>query len=249
MAARPRAGTIMKKPTTGAGPRALKTRIKKKRGLKNSSRRWLERHLNDPYVHRSKAEGFRSRAAFKLIEIDDRYKLLKPGTKVIDLGAAPGGWSQVAARRVGSNNEAPTVVAIDYLDMDAIPGVAFLKMDFLEPDAPDRLIAMLGAAPDVVISDMAAPTTGHRRTDHIRTMHLCEVAADFAISVLKPGGHFLAKTFQGGAENAVLDMLKKNFASVHHVKPPASRTESVELYLFAKSFKGRVEEPAQPSDE
>lgn len=249
MAARPRAGTIMKKPTTGAGPRALKTRIKKKRGLKNSSRRWLERHLNDPYVHRSKAEGFRSRAAFKLIEIDDRYKLLKPGTKVIDLGAAPGGWSQVAARRVGSNNEAPTVVAIDYLDMDAIPGVAFLKMDFLEPDAPDRLIAMLGAAPDVVISDMAAPTTGHSRTDHIRTMHLCEVAADFAISVLKPGGHFLAKTFQGGAENAVLDMLKKNFASVHHVKPPASRTESVELYLFAKSFKGRVEEPAQPSDE
>ncbi len=249
MAARPRAGTNMKKPTTGAGPRALKTRIKKKRGLKNSSRRWLERHLNDPYVHRSKAEGFRSRAAFKLIEIDDRYKLLKPGTKVIDLGAAPGGWSQVAARRVGSNNEAPTVVAIDYLDMDAIPGVAFLKMDFLEPDAPDRLIAMLGAAPDVVISDMAAPTTGHRRTDHIRTMHLCEVAADFAISVLKPGGHFLAKTFQGGAENAVLDMLKKNFASVHHVKPPASRTESVELYLFAKSFKGRVEEPAQPSDE
>jgi 23S rRNA (uridine2552-2'-O)-methyltransferase len=249
MAARPRAGTIVKKPTTGAGPRALKTRIKKKRGLKNSSRRWLERHLNDPYVHRSKAEGFRSRAAFKLIEIDDRYKLLKPGTKVIDLGAAPGGWSQVAASRVGSNNEAPTVVAIDYLDMDAIPGVAFLKMDFLEPDAPDRLIAMLGAAPDVVISDMAAPTTGHRRTDHIRTMHLCEVAADFAISVLKPGGHFLAKTFQGGAENAVLDMLKKNFASVHHVKPPASRTESVELYLFAKSFKGRVEEPAQPSDE
>lgn len=249
MAARPRAGTIMKKPTTGAGPRALKTRIKKKRGLKNSSRRWLERHLNDPYVHRSKAEGFRSRAAFKLIEIDDRYKLLKPGTKVIDLGAAPGGWSQVAASRVGSNNEAPTVVAIDYLDMDAIPGVAFLKMDFLEPDAPDRLIDMLGAAPDVVISDMAAPTTGHRRTDHIRTMHLCEVAADFAISVLKPGGHFLAKTFQGGAENAVLDMLKKNFVSVHHVKPPASRTESVELYLFAKSFKGRVEEPAQPSDE
>jgi len=251
MAAQPRAGagTIMKKPTTGVGARALKTRIKKKRGLKNSSRRWLERHLNDPYVHRSKAEGFRSRAAFKLIEIDDRYKLLKPGTKVIDLGAAPGGWSQVAAKRIGSNNEAPSVVAIDYLDMDAIPGVAFLKMDFLEADAPDRLIAMLGAAPDIVMSDMAAPTTGHRRTDHIRTMHLCEVAADFAVSVLKPGGHFLAKTFQGGAENEVLAMLKRNFASVHHVKPPASREESVELYLFAKGFKGRVATPTEPPEE
>lgn len=233
----------MKKPTGGSGPRALKTRIKKKSGLKNSSRRWLERHMNDPYVHRSKAEGFRSRAAFKLIEIDDRYKILKPGTRVIDLGAAPGGWSQVAARRIGSTDAAPTVVAIDYLDMDAVPGVAFLKMDFLEDDAPERLMAMLGGAPDVVLSDMAAPTTGHRRTDHIRTMHLCEVAADFAVSVLKPGGHFLAKTFQGGAEDVVLDMLKKNFASVHHVKPPASRAESVELYLFAKGFKGRSETP------
>jgi 23S rRNA (uridine2552-2'-O)-methyltransferase len=251
MAARPRAGTgtIMKKPTGGSGPRALKTRIKKKSGLKNSSRRWLERHMNDPYVHRSKAEGFRSRAAFKLIEIDDRYNLLKPGTRVIDLGAAPGGWSQVAAKRIGSTNESPTVVAIDYLDMDAIPGVRFLKMDFLEPEAPQRLMDALGGVPDIVMSDMAAPTTGHRRTDHIRTMHLCEVAADFAVSVLKPGGHFLAKTFQGGAENAVLDMLKKNFASVHHVKPPASRTESVELYLFAKGFKGRVEAPAQVLEE
>ena len=238
----------MKKPTGGAGPRALKTRIKKKSGLKNSSRRWLERHMNDPYVHRSKAEGFRSRAAFKLIEIDDRYKILKPGAKVIDLGAAPGGWSQVAAKRIGSNNEAPTVVAIDYLHMDSIHGVTFLKLDFLEPEAPQRLMDALGGAPDVVISDMAAPTTGHRRTDHIRTMHLCEVAADFAVSVLKPGGHFLAKTFQGGAENAVLDMLKKNFASVHHVKPPASRTESVELYLFAKGFKGRAEAHDQEAD-
>jgi len=236
----------MKKPGGGSGPRALKTRIKKKSGLKNSSRRWLERHMNDPYVHRSKAEGYRSRAAFKLIEIDDRYRILKPGAKVIDLGAAPGGWSQVAASRIGSTNEAPSVVAIDYLDMDAIPGVAFLKMDFLEDDAPQRLMAMLGGAPDVVLSDMAAPTTGHRRTDHIRTMHLCEVAADFAVSVLKPGGHFLAKTFQGGAEDVVLDMLKKNFTSVHHVKPPASRAESVELYLFAKGFKGRAPTPPQP---
>ncbi|MEX0404449.1 RlmE family RNA methyltransferase [Aquibium sp. LZ166] len=235
----------MKKPIGGAGPRALKTRIKKKRGLKNSSRRWLERHLNDPYVHRAKAEGFRSRAAFKLIEIDDRYKLLKPGARVIDLGAAPGGWSQVAARRTGSTDDNPSIVAIDYLGMDAVPGTVFLKMDFLDPAAPDRLIEALGGAPDVVISDMAAPTTGHRRTDHIRTMQLCEVAADFAVSVLKPGGHFLAKTFQGGTENEVLDMLKRSFASVHHVKPPASREESVELYLLAKGFKGRVEREEQ----
>lgn len=242
----------MKKPTgTGGagGARALKTRVKKKRGLKNSSRRWLERHLNDPYVHRAKAEGYRSRAAYKLIEIDDRYKLLQPGQRVIDLGAAPGGWSQVAARRTGSSDAEPAVVAIDYLDMDPVPGVVFLKMDFLDEDAPARLMEALGGAPDIVMSDMAAPTTGHRRTDHIRTMHLCEVAADFAIAVLKPGGHFLAKTFQGGAENALLDMLKRRFATVHHVKPPASRGESVELYLLAKGFKGRAAEGSAGRDD
>ncbi|MEQ8297575.1 MAG: RlmE family RNA methyltransferase [Nitratireductor sp.] len=232
----------MKKPGPKPGARALKARVKKKRGLKASSRRWLERHLNDPYVHRAKADGYRSRAAFKLIEIDDRQKLLKPGARVIDLGAAPGGWSQVAVQRTGSDPAAPTVVAIDYLDMDAIVGVTFLKMDFLDDDAPERLLEALGGAPDVVLSDMAAPTTGHKRTDHIRTMHLCEVAADFAIQVLRPGGHFLAKTFQGGTENDLLTRLKQNFASVHHVKPPASRDESVELYLLAKGFKGRKED-------
>ena len=230
----------MSKPgSSGGGARALRTRLKKKRGkLKGSSRRWLERHINDPYVHRSKAEGFRSRAAFKLAEIDDRHSILKPGARVIDLGAAPGGWCQVAADRVGSTESEIRVVAIDYLDMDPIPGVTFLKMDFLDDAAPDRLIEALGGQPDVVLSDMAAPTTGHRRTDHIRTQHLCEVAADFAVSVLRPGGHFLSKTFQGGTETALLDKLKKTFASVHHVKPPASRGESVELYLLAKSFRG-----------
>lgn len=237
----------MKKPgkgggTAGGGARALRTRVKKKSGLKNSSRRWLERHLNDPYVHRSKAEGYHSRAAFKLIEIDDRHGLLKPGQRVIDLGAAPGGWLQVAAARVKSSEDAPSVVGIDYLEVDPVPGAAILLMDFLEDDAPARLIEALGGAPDIVLSDMAAPTTGHRRTDHIRTMHLCEVAADFAISVLKPGGHFLAKTFQGGTEGELLDLLKRNFRSVHHVKPPASRDESVELYILAKGFKGRAEE-------
>ncbi len=219
-------------------PRALKTRVKKKRGLKNSSRRWLERHINDPYVHRTKAAGYRSRAAFKLLEIDDRYHLLKPGQTVIDLGAAPGGWCQVAADRVKSDDQKPSVVGIDYLEMDPVPGAAILQMDFLDDDAPDRLIEALGGRPDVVLSDMAAPTTGHRRTDHIRTMHLCEVAADFAIKVLKPGGHFLSKTFQGGTENELLALLKRHFRTVHHVKPPASRDESVELYILARDFKG-----------
>ena len=227
------------KPTT-TGMRVMRTRIKKKSGLKKSSRRWLERHMNDPYVQRSKADGYKSRAAYKLIEIDDRYQLLKPGMKVIDLGAAPGGWCQVAAVRTGSTPERPHVVGIDYLGMDPVPGTIVLEMDFLDDAAPARLMETLGGEPDVVLSDMAAPTTGHRRTDHIRTEHLCEVAADFAISVLRPGGHFLSKTFQGGSERDVLALLKKNFRSVHHVKPPASREESVELYLLAKDFKGRT---------
>jgi 23S rRNA (uridine2552-2'-O)-methyltransferase len=226
------------KPGAGAA-RVQRTRVKKKAGLKESSRRWLERHLNDPYVQRSKAEGYRSRAAYKLIEIDDKYRLLKPGMRVIDLGAAPGGWCQVAAARVKSGSEAPAVVGIDYLEMDAVPGATLLQMDFLDDAAPARLAEALGGAPDVVVSDMAAPTTGHRRTDHLRTMHLCEAAADFAISVLKPGGHLLTKTFQGGTEGDLLARLKRSFRSVHHVKPPASRDESVELYLLARDFKGR----------
>lgn len=230
------------KPAVGAGAtRVLRTKIKKKHGLKESSRRWLERHMNDPYVQRSKADGYRSRAAYKLIEIDDKHHLLKPGMKIIDLGAAPGGWCQVAAARTNSTAENPHVVGIDYLEMDAVPGAPVLLMDFLDDDAPARLSEALGGAPDLVLSDMAAPTTGHRRTDHIRTMHLCEVAADFAISVLKPGGHFLAKTFQGGTEAELLTLLKQNFRTVHHVKPPASRDESAELYLLAKDFKGKSE--------
>lgn len=234
---------MTKKPAnTGAGARVLRTRVKKKSGLKESSRRWLERHLNDPYVQRSKSEGYRSRAAYKLIEIDDKHHLLKPGMRIIDLGAAPGGWCQVAAARVKSTEAEPRVVGIDYLEMDPVPGAAILRMDFLDDEAPARLRETLGGEPDIVLSDMAAPTTGHRRTDHLRTMHLCEVAADFAVSVLKPGGHFLAKTFQGGTEGGLLDMLKRNFRSVHHVKPPASRDASVELFLLAKDFKGRKEE-------
>lgn len=229
--------------TGGRGDdRGLTVRIKKKSKLKASSRAWLERHLNDPYVRRSKADGYRSRAAYKLTEIDDRYKLLKRGMRIVDLGVAPGGWTQVAVERAGSATSEARVVGIDYLPVDPIPGATILELDFLDASAPQRLIDALDGDPDIVLSDMAAPTTGHRRTDHLRTMHLCEVAADFAIRVLKPGGHFLTKTFQGGTENDLLTMLKRNFRTVHHVKPPASREDSVELYLLAKGFKGRTPE-------
>lgn len=223
---------------TGA-TRALHTRVKNTK-VKESSRRWLERHLNDPYVKRSKIDGYRSRAAYKFIEINERYKLVGKGDRIVDLGAAPGGWSQVVSVITGSTDERPLVVAIDYLDVDPIPGVVILKKDFLDDDAPAALMEALHGAPDLVISDMAAPTVGHRQTDHIRTMHLVEVAADFAMAVLKPGGHFLAKAFQGGTERDLLALLKRSFTSVHHVKPPASRQESVESFILAKGFKGRA---------
>ncbi|MBX4335409.1 RlmE family RNA methyltransferase [Bartonella raoultii] len=225
----------------GSGSHELYQRVKKKAGtIKASSRRWLERHLNDPYVHQSKIDGYRSRAAYKLIEMNDRYKFLKKGQKIIDLGAAPGGWCQVAGRIVGSSDENPSVVGIDYLHVDPLPGVVMLEMDFLHANASQQLIDTLGAKPDVVLSDMAAPTTGHRQTDHLRTVYLCEAATDFALSVLKPGGHFLAKTFQGGAENTLLTTLKQSFKKVYHVKPPASRSASVELYLLALEFKRKT---------
>ena len=218
--------------------RGLTVRVKKGK-LKASSRAWLERHLNDPYVRRSKADGYRSRAAYKLTEIDDRYKLLTKGMRVVDLGAAPGGWTQIAVERCASATAESRVAAIDYLPVDPIAGATILELDFLDETAPQKLLDALDGPPDIVLSDMAAPTTGHRRTDHLKTMYLCEVAADFAVKVLKPGGHFLTKTFQGGTEGDLLTMLKQNFASVHHVKPPASREDSVELYLLAKGFKGR----------
>lgn len=228
-------------PDAGQGPgsRRLKVRVKTAKRRAASSTRWLERQLNDPYVASARAEGYRARSAYKLIEIDDRYHLLAPAKRVVDLGAAPGGWSQVAASRVRSSDADPHVVAIDYLEMAPIPGVVILQKDFLDDDAPDAIRNALGGGPaDVVLSDMAAPTTGHRQTDHLRTMHLCEVAADFAVTVLKPGGHFVAKVFQGGTEGELLTQLKRQFASVHHAKPPASRAASVELYLVAKGFRG-----------
>lgn len=222
-----------------SGRGSLKVRVKTARRRTASSTRWLQRQLNDPYVERARDAGYRARSAFKLIEIDDRHHLLGPGKRVVDLGAAPGGWSRISAERVGSSEANPLVVAIDFLDMDPLPGVVILKKDFLDEDAPDALRAALGGHnADVVLSDMAAPTTGHRRTDHLRTIHLCEVALDFAASILNPGGHFVAKVFRGGTDGELLTLLKKNFSSVHHVKPPASRPESVELFLVAKGFRG-----------
>jgi 23S rRNA (uridine2552-2'-O)-methyltransferase len=212
----------------------LKVNVKDK-GKSASSRRWLERQLNDPYVVRARREGFRSRSAFKLAEIDDKHRLLKPGALVVDLGAAPGGWSQVARKRV---SERGRIVAIDVLEMAPVTGVEFLHMDFLDPQAPERLKAMLGGPADVVLSDMAANTTGHRATDHLRTMALVEAAADFARDVLRPGGSFLAKVIQGGTEGALLAALKREFATVKHVKPPASRADSAELYVLAMGFRG-----------
>ncbi|WP_334176917.1 RlmE family RNA methyltransferase [Pseudoxanthobacter sp.] len=222
--------------------RALKVRVKTARRRTTSSTRWLQRQLNDPYVRRAKAEGYRSRAAYKLIEMDDKHHLLRAGMRVVDLGAAPGGWSQVCVERTGSDDAHPRIVAIDYLEMDQLPGVIVLQKNFLDDDAPAVLIEALGhRKADLVLSDMAAPTTGHKKTDHLRIMHLCEVAAEFARDILAPGGAFLAKVFRGGTENELLANLKRDFAQVMHVKPAASRSDSVELYVLAKGFRGRTE--------
>jgi 23S rRNA (uridine2552-2'-O)-methyltransferase len=218
--------------------RNMHTKVKTARGRKLSSTLWLQRQLNDPYVQRAKAEGYASRAAYKLLEINEKHEIIRPGDRVVDLGAAPGGWSQVASRITGSMADNPLVVGIDYLDMAPVAGAVILKKDFLDDDAPQMLMnAIGGEAPDVVLSDMAAPTIGHRKTDHLRTMHLVEVALDFALDVLKPGGHFLSKTFQGGTEGELLRMLKANFKSIHHIKPPASRDKSVDLFILAKDKK------------
>ena len=209
-------------------------RVRTTRGRKASSQRWLERQLNDPYVKQAKAEGYRSRAAFKLIELDRKFHFLKKGGRVLDLGAAPGGWSQVAAQRVGATGR---VVAADILAMDPIAGVEIFAADLLAAETPEMLKAALGGPADVVLSDMAAPTIGHRQTDHIRTVALFEAALDVAEDVLKPGGVFVGKVFQGGAAGALLARIKKGFAEVKHVKPPASRAESVELYVLATGFR------------
>ena len=221
--------------SSGSG-RELKVRVKSGKGRTLSSKLWLERQLNDPYVLRAKRDGYRSRAAYKLTEIDDKFHVLRKGARVVDLGAAPGGWSQVAAKRLGEGTG--RVVAIDLLEMTGIPGVEILQLDFLDPSAPDRLKALMGGPADVVLSDMAANATGHRKTDHLRIMALAEAAAEFAREVLVPGGHFLCKVLQGGTEVSLLTQLKRDFTTVKHVKPAASRADSAELYLLAMGFRG-----------
>lgn len=205
---------------------------------KLSSKLWLERQLNDPYVAQAKRDGFRSRAAYKLREIDDKHRFLKHGLVVVDLGAAPGGWSQIAAKRVGSLEGKGKVVAIDLLEMPEIPGVSFAQMDFLDERAPDKLRAMIGGGADIVMSDMAANTTGHRKTDQLRIIGLVESAAAFASEILNPGGTFVAKVFQSGADAELLAQLKRDFATVKHVKPAASRQDSSERYVLALGFRG-----------
>jgi 23S rRNA (uridine2552-2'-O)-methyltransferase len=220
-------------------PRRPSARVKVKtaKGRKQSSTRWLERQLNDPYVAEAKVKGYRSRAAFKLIELDDKFHFLKAGARVLDLGAAPGGWTQVALKRVGGKGH---VVGADILDIAPIAGATLLVLDMLAPDAPATIRDALGGPADVVMSDMAAATTGHRTTDHIRTTALFESALDMAEDVLKPGGAFVGKVFQGGAATSLLTRLKQSFHDVKHVKPPASRSDSVELYLVALGFRPKV---------
>jgi len=222
------------RPGTGKGPgapRGLAVAVRTTRGRSAGSQRWLARQLNDPYVAAAKAQGFRSRAAFKLIELDERFGLIRPAARVVDLGAAPGGWTQVAVQRGAAH-----VVALDLLAMDPLPGATVLHGDFSEPVAVAQVVAALGGKADLVLSDMAPNTTGHTATDHIRIMALAEAALDFAVEVLAEGGAFVAKVFQGGSERDMLTRLKQSFASVRHAKPPASRKESSELYVVAQGF-------------
>ena len=225
----------------GSGTRGLKTRVKTARGRSTSSTRWLQRQLNDPFVAEARRLGYRSRAAFKLVEIDDKYQLLKPGAAVVDLGAAPGGWTQIAAERVGSagakGGKAGKVVAIDLLEFESISGVDGIVLDFLDPQAPDRLKEMLGGEADIVLSDMAPNTTGHKQTDHLRIVALVEAALDFACEVLGPGGAFVAKVWSGGTEGELLAAMKRDFETVRHFKPKSSRAEAAEVYVVATGFR------------
>ena len=210
------------------------TRVRTSRGRTPQSNRWLERQLNDPYVRRAKAEGYRSRAAYKIIELDEKFHFLKGSKRVLDLGIAPGGWAQVVRQRLPK----AAIVGIDLLPVDPIDGVTILQMDFLSDAAPDMLIDSLGGKPDLVLSDMAANTVGHPQTDHLRTMALVEAGLAFACDVLEPGGAFVAKVFAGGADSALVAEMKRNFTSVKHAKPPASRKDSSEWYVVAQGFKG-----------
>jgi len=218
-----------------ADKRSGRAHVRPVRAKTDSSRRWLERQLNDPYVAEARRLGYRSRAAFKLVELDDRFRFLKPGGRVVDLGAAPGGWTQIAVERTGKKGR---VVAIDIQPMDPIAGAEIIELDFMDEDAPDRIRAVLDGPANVVMSDMAAPSTGHTGTDHLRIMGLAETAYAFAREVLAEGGTFIAKVLRGGTERELLAALKKDFTDVRHIKPPASRADSAEIYVVALGFRG-----------
>lgn len=233
----------MAKNTSGRGQRELKTRVRTARGRKSSSTRWLQRQLNDPYVKRARAQGYRGRAAYKILELDDKYRFLVPGARVVDLGCAPGGWLQVAVRRVNATGEKPgkkvgRVLGIDLQAVEPVPGAEIHQLDFMADDADLRVREWLGGTADVVMSDMAAAASGHKQTDHLRIIALCEAAAQFALDVLEPGGTFVAKVLAGGAEGEMQKLLKRRFARVANVKPPASRSDSSEKFVVATGFRG-----------
>ncbi len=241
----------MAKNTSGRGQRDLKVKVKSARGRKLSSTRWLQRQLNDPYVKRAKAEGYRGRAAFKIVELDDKYRFLVPGARVVDLGCAPGGWCQVAVKRVNALGEKSGkaqghVLGIDLQEVEPIPGADLYQLDFLEDDADEKVKIWLDGPADVVMSDMAAAASGHKQTDHLRIIALCEAAAYFAFDVLNEGGTFVAKVLAGGAEGELQKLLKQRFRKVANVKPPASRADSSEKFVVATGFRG---DPDQISDE
>ncbi|MBL4876455.1 MAG: RlmE family RNA methyltransferase [Cohaesibacteraceae bacterium] len=231
---------MIKKTGDSSNHRSMKVRVKTAKGRKLSSTLWLQRQLNDPYVQRAKRDGFRSRATYKILEMNEKHRFLVPSSRVIDLGCAPGGWLQVASDVTNSSHEKVKVVGIDYLELEPVSGCVILQKNFLDEDAPQALLDALGGhAPTLVMSDMAAPTTGHKQTDHLRTTHLFEVAAEFARESLEPGGTFLSKVFRGGTEHEQLRELKRDYTSIAHLKPPASRKESPELYVLARGFRGR----------
>ena len=229
----PKRGRKTPKQDKDNATRMMTKKVKTARGRKLSSKLWIERQINDPYVREAQIKGYRSRAAFKLIELDEKFNLIKPGSLIVDLGCAPGGWLQIAEKR-----GAKKIVGIDLLPVEAVPGVEILEMDFMDDKAPKAIMDRLGGAPDLVMSDLAANTTGHRNTDHLKTVALVEAAAEFAMETLKPGGHFVAKVFQGGTEGQLLERLKSHFKNVKHAKPKSSRAGSPEIYLVALGFKG-----------
>lgn len=237
MAKKPKGGE--KRGHSGRGDKMLATRVRSASGRKIASTLWLQRQLNDPYVQRARTDGYRSRAAYKLSELDDRFKFLKPGARIADLGAAPGGWTQVAAERTGAKSgKSPAIVSMDIQEMDPIAGAVMMQLDIFAEDAIPKIEAALGGKADAVLSDMAPATTGHKNTDQLRIGALAEAAYDVAKQLLAPGGVFAVKVFQGGAPADLLNELKRDFAIIRHVKPPASRTDSAEMYLVATGFRG-----------